>query len=99
MKRNPSPTPIQRYTWQAVAALSGTAATMAVRRGAAALWRSGRHEDPPTHPAARDVSWRDALIWATSVAVGAAVARVVAERTAATAWKAATGDAPPIASS
>jgi hypothetical protein len=36
------------------------------------------------------------MIWAMSVAVGAAVARVVAERTAATAWKAATGAAPPI---
>jgi hypothetical protein len=97
MKRNPRPTATQRYAWQGVAALSGTAATLGVRRAAAALWRSGRHEDPPTHPAARDVSWRDALVWATSVAVGAAVARVIAERTAATAWKAATGVAPPVA--
>ena len=34
-------------------------------------------------------------IWAISVAVGAAVARVVAERGAATAWEAATGAPPP----
>jgi hypothetical protein len=89
-------TPMQRYLWHGVASLSGMAATLAVRRIGAALWRSGRHEDPPTHPAARNVSMQDALLWAMSVAVGAAVARVVAERTAATAWKAATGVEPPV---
>ncbi len=59
--------------------------------------RGGRraHEEPPTNPAARSVPWRDALIWAISVAAGAAVARVVAERGAATAWEAATGSPPP----
>jgi Protein of unknown function (DUF4235) len=86
----------QRYVWQAVAFVSGAAAAACVRRAAVTLWRTGRHEDPPIHPAARDVSWRDALIWAMSVAVGAAVARVVAERTAAAAWNAATGARPPV---
>jgi len=85
----------RRYVWQGVAFLSGTLATMGVRRAAVALWRTRRHEDPPIHPAARDVRWRDAMIWAISVAVGVAVARVVAERTAAAAWSAATGTAPP----
>ena len=86
----------QHILWQGVASLSGMVAALAVRRSATALWRSGRHEDPPTHPAARGVSWADALIWAASVAVGAAVARVVAERMAALAWTAATGSDPPI---
>jgi hypothetical protein len=89
-------TPMQRYVWHGVASLSGMLATLAVRRAGAALWRTGRHEEPPTHPAARNTSLQDALIWAISVAVGAAVARVIAERTAATAWKAATGIAPPV---
>jgi hypothetical protein len=95
MKKTKS-TPIQRYAWRGVASLSGMAATLAVRQIGALAWRGGRHEDPPTHPASRNVSMQDALLWAVSVAVGAAVARVVAERTAATAWKAATGSAPPI---
>ncbi len=86
----------QKILWKGIAFASGTAATMAVRQAGAALWRTSRHEDPPKQPAAGDVRWRDALIWATSVAVGAAVARVVAERAAATAWNAATGTAPPI---
>jgi uncharacterized protein DUF4235 len=86
----------QRYVWQAVAFVSGAAAAAGVRRAAVTLWRTGRHEDPPIHPAGRGVGWRDALIWAMSVAVGAAVARVIAERTAAAAWHAATGTPPPV---
>jgi Protein of unknown function (DUF4235) len=86
----------QKYLWRGVALASGAASAALVRQGAVALWRTSQHEDPPSYPGARDVRWRDALIWAISVAVGAAVARVVAERTAAAAWTAATGSAPPI---
>jgi len=86
---------VQRIMWRVIALGAGTAAAAAVRAIASAAWRTTRHEDPPTNPAARGVRWRDALIWAASVAIGAAVARVVAERGAATAWEAATGSPPP----
>jgi hypothetical protein len=86
---------VQRFMWRVIALGAGTAAAAAVRAIASAAWRTTRHEDPPTNPAARGVRWRDALIWAASVAIGAAVARVVAERGAATAWEAATGSPPP----
>jgi Protein of unknown function (DUF4235) len=85
----------QRRLWQFVAFASGAAAAAGVRRGAVTLWRTSTHEDPPENPIGRDVAWRDALIWAVAVAVGAAVARVVAQRTAAAAWSAATGSPPP----
>ena len=83
--------------WRAVAFASGTLAAAGVRRAAVGAWRTTQHEDPPENPVARDVGWRNALIWAMAVAVGAAVARVVAQRGAAAAWEAATGDPPPIA--
>jgi hypothetical protein len=86
---------VQRIMWRVIALGAGTAAAGAVRAIATAAWRTTRHEDPPTNPAARGVRWRDALIWAISVAAGAAVARVVAERGAASAWEAATGSPPP----
>jgi hypothetical protein len=86
----------QRLLWRGVAVISGVASAALVRQIAFAVWRTSRHDDPPTHPAARDVSWRDALIWTVSVAVGAAVARVVAERAAAAAWNVAVGSPPPI---
>jgi hypothetical protein len=66
-----------------------------VRRGLRAAWRTSRHEEPPTHPAAHDVRLREAMVWALAVAAGVAIARVVAERAAAGAWKAATGSLPP----
>jgi hypothetical protein len=80
-----------------LAMASGALAAAAVRRVAVTTWRSTHDGEPPENPAARDVAWRDALIWTTSVAVGAAVARVVAQRGAAAAWERATGDPPPIA--
>jgi len=87
-----------RRLWQLVATLSGMLAATAVRRAAVTTWRSTKHEDPPANPVARDVGWRDALTWAVAIGVGAAVARVVAQRGAAAAWERATGDPPPIVS-
>ena len=81
--------------WRGVALGLGIGSAALVRQGAVALWRAQRHEDPPVHPGARSVPWRDALIWSVAVAVGAAVARVVAERGAVAAWTAATGSPPP----
>ena len=87
----------QERLWQGVALVSGTVAATLVRRLAVTTWRSTKHEDPPENPIARDVGWNDALTWAIAVGVGAAVARVVAQRGAAAAWEKATGDPPPIA--
>jgi hypothetical protein len=85
----------RRQTWQVVSAVSGAVAALAVRQIGMMLWQRSRHEAPPRHPADQTVSWSDALIWATSAAVGAAVARVLAQRGAAAAWTAATGAPPP----
>lgn len=94
---NPDMPNRKRLAWQGVAAAAGTLAAMGVRQAAVRTWRTARHEDPPENPVARDVSWTDALTWAIAVAIGAAVARVVAQRGAAAAWEKATGDPPPIA--
>ena len=82
--------------WRGIAIVSGTVAAAAVRRVAVTTWRTTKHADPPENPATRDVGWQEALIWATAVAVGAAVARVVAQRGTAAVWERATGDPPPI---
>jgi hypothetical protein len=86
---------MERRLWQLATVVAGTGSALLVRQAASTLWRTTQHEDPPQHPADRNVAWRAALIWAVSVAVGAAVARVVAERGAAAAWQAATGSPPP----
>ena len=86
----------KQLAWQGVAATTGALAAIAVRRVAVTTWRTTKHEDPPENPVARDVSWPDALTWAIAVAIGAAVARVVAQRGAAAAWERATGEAVPL---
>ena len=89
---------MDRRIWQVATALAGMAAATAVRQVAVVTWRSAKHEGPPENPVGRDVGWRDALIWAVAIGVGAGVARVVAQRGAAAAWERATGDPPPITS-
>ena len=86
---------MRRRLWELSALSSGTAAAVAYRKLMTALWRFSRHEDPPGNPAARQVRWRDALVWSISLGVGAAVSRLVAERGAAAAWEAAVGSRPP----
>ena len=87
--------PVQKIMWRVIALGRGN------RRGGRGPGDRDRDvaDDPPRGPTdesrSRNVRWRDAFIWAISVAVGAAVARVVAERGAATAWEAATGSPPP----
>jgi hypothetical protein len=86
----------KQLAWQGVAIVSGTLAATAVRRVAVTTWRTTKHEDPPENPVARDVSWPDALVWTIAVAVGAAVARLVAQRGAAVVWERATGEPIPV---
>jgi uncharacterized protein DUF4235 len=85
----------QRRIWQLAAFAAGTLAAAAVREAAVVSWRAVQHEDPPVHASGRDVRTVDALGWAVSIAIGAAVAKVLAERAAAEGWEKATGAPPP----
>jgi hypothetical protein len=94
-RRRGKPLVIERRLWQLAAFAAGTAAAATVRQVAVVSWRAARHEDPPIHPSGRDVRMADALAWAVSIAVGAAVAKVLAERATAAGWEKATGSPPP----
>jgi hypothetical protein len=73
---------------------AGAAAGSVVRRGVAVLWRGTTNEDPPTNPASHDTRWSSAVGWVMASGVAVAVARLVAQRGAAAAWKAKTGRYP-----
>lgn len=66
----------------------------ATRKLLQAGWRRTRGGNPPTNPAARGTTWSEALVWAAASGVAMAVARVVAQRGAAEAWRAKTGSYP-----
>jgi hypothetical protein len=93
--RDGSSSALERRLWQVTALSVGALTTAAVRGIASRAWRASMDEDPPAHPTGRDVRLRDALVWAVSLAVGAAVTRVVAERLAAAGWEKAVGSPPP----
>jgi Protein of unknown function (DUF4235) len=85
----------REIAWKAVSVAAGAVAAAAARRAAVTAWEKARHEPAPTGPATRERSWPEALVFAVAVATGVAMARVVAERTAAVAWERATGSSPP----
>jgi len=84
----------ERRTWQLVGAASGIAAGAVTGKLMVLLWKQVAHEAPPANPAARGVSWPQALTWAASSGVALALSRLVAQWGAAEAWKAVTGDYP-----
>lgn len=85
----------RRMMWKVLGTASGMAAGMATRTALRAGWRRTRGGDPPTNPAAPGTAWSEAIAWAVSSGVALAITRLVAQRGAAAAWKAKTGEYPP----
>jgi hypothetical protein len=81
--------------WKVVSLGCGALSGIAVEQAFALAWRAAARDDPPSNPADRNRSLRDAVIWGAAVGVGAGIARVMANRGAATVWEAAAGEAPP----
>ena len=82
--------------WGLLAAGSAALVGLATRQILRRSWTAWRKEPPPDNPAAPDVSWRDALLWAGATGLVVAVGRVVAKRGAAAGWRRLTGRTPPM---
>ncbi len=80
--------------WKAVALGAGAASAFATRRLIRAAWKSVKGSEPPSNPAARSTTWKDAIGWAVASGIALAVTRLIAQRGAAAAWKAKTGSYP-----
>jgi hypothetical protein len=59
------------------------------------VWNRFRDVPPPENPADRRASWTEAVSWAVATGVGIGVTRLLALRSAATVWEAATHETPP----
>lgn len=59
---------------------SAVAAGVLTRRTLMAAWKHWRGSPPPNNPAAPEVTWSDALIWAASVGAAVGVSRVLSRR-------------------
>jgi hypothetical protein len=83
-----------RVAWRIVASLSAMVAGLAARRVLILGWRSVRNTDPPSNPASMRTTWPEAIVWGIASGVVLGLARMIAQRGAAAAWRAATGSYP-----
>jgi len=81
--------------WKATALAAGAVSAFLTRKLLRGGWSLLKGGAPPSNPAARSTTWREALTWAAASGVALGVTRVVAQGGAAAAWRAKTGDDPP----
>lgn len=82
--------------WRAVSTLIGLGSAMLTRQILSKVWgRFSGGPQPPLNPADRRISWPQALAWGIAAGVGAGIARVLGERSAAAGWERFMGAAPP----
>ena len=84
----------KKLGWKAISYGTGALAGLVTQRVLEAAWKGSRHASPPV-PADRGSSWMEALSWAVATGVGIGVSRLLAIRTAAVVWEAATHEPPP----
>jgi hypothetical protein len=81
--------------WSGISLAVGSAAGLAVEKLLAVVWRRVTDAEEPGNTADRRRSPIEALAWGAAFGVGAGLARVVANRSAARVWEAATNETPP----
>ncbi len=85
---------IEDKVWNGVATAAAVGAVAATKPLLERGWRIALRSEPPGNPAAEDVTWRDAILWALVTGAIVGVIRLVAQRLAAGAWQKATGSYP-----
>jgi hypothetical protein len=81
--------------WRAISYLAGAATGLVTQRTLEPVWKRLRRGVPPRAAADRRSSWVEALSWAVATGVGMGVTRLLAVRSAAAVWEAATHELPP----
>ena len=86
---------VGKFTWKVLGVSSGIFAAKMSRSVAEKVWVKTKGGDPPRNPASWETTWGEAISWAVATGVAAGVARMLASRGAAGAWRKATGHLPP----
>lgn len=86
---------VAKIGWKVVGVTCGLVAARTSKKILDKGWTKARGGEPPRNPAAPGTSWAEALAWACATGAAVAVARLLAARGAAHAWKKATGSLPP----
>ncbi|MCU1591716.1 MAG: hypothetical protein JWP11_2972 [Frankiales bacterium] len=86
---------VAKVGWKVVGITSGLVAARTTRKVLDKTWTKAKGGEPPRNPAAPGTSWGEALSWAVATGAALAVAKLLAARGAAQAWKKTTGHLPP----
>lgn len=81
--------------WTVFSLVSALAAAAAARKGLNTSWKAATGKNPPENPADPDVDIREAVAWAIVSGVSIGVARMLAQRKAASYYAKSTGHLPP----
>lgn len=86
---------MEKVLWKLVGVLTGVLAAKTGRSVLDKVWARTKGGEPPRNPAAVGTTWNEALTWAIASGIAAGVARLLATRGAASAWRKGTGHLPP----
>lgn len=81
---------------KAISVIIGIPIGILTKKAVERAWLTARPEDPPRKPSEPEVRWGDALGWAALSAAGVVVTELVTQRSAKAAFKALTGNEPPV---
>jgi hypothetical protein len=81
--------------WTLFSLVSALGAAAAARKGLNTSWKVATGKQPPENPADPDVDIWEAVAWATLSGVAVGVARMLAQRKAASYYSKSTGHLPP----
>ena len=81
--------------WKILALGAGVLSAKYTRTVVDGTWRKARGTDPPKNPASRETDLREALAFAVATGAAVGVARLLAQRGAAGAWRKVAGQNPP----
>lgn len=81
--------------WSVMSLAAGLGAAAVTRKVLDKSWKAAAGKNPPENPADPDVSFPEAVVWASVTGAAIAIARMVAQRRAASYYQRSTGHLPP----
>jgi hypothetical protein len=81
--------------WTVMSLVAGLGAAAVMRKLLDRSWKAAAGKNPPENPADPDVSFGEAVLWASVTGAAVALARMLAQRRAASYYTRSTGHLPP----
>ena len=81
--------------WTVMSLVAGLGAAAVTRKLLDRSWKAASGKNPPENPADPDVSFGEAVLWAAVTGAAVALARMLAQRRAASYYTRSTGHLPP----